>query len=90
MCYIGLDAGDECKSFELAAAFVADDEGVLRIEDTAAGKAHDVVQEAERALDAAVLIVDMGVAVVLVAAVDKVAGGLVVDGCPADKLEAGG
>ncbi len=74
------DAGAEDHGDEGAGAGVAEDPGLVRLEDAAAGEADDVVEEAEGAVEGAVLIVDEGVDVAGVGLVDEFGCGLVVEG----------
>jgi hypothetical protein len=75
---VGVDARAEDHAGHGAGAPVAQHPGELRLEDAAAGEADDVVQEAQRAVQGAVLVVDEGVGVAGVGGVDQFAGGLVV------------
>ena len=61
-----------------AIAFVLQDPRLVRIEDTAARKADDVVEEAERTVQRAVLIVDVSVDVSDVGLMDQLRSRLVV------------
>ena len=58
------DAGAEDHAGESAGAGVAEDPGFAGVEYAAAGEADDVVEEAEGAVEGAVLVVDAGVDVV--------------------------
>ena len=79
------DHGDEC-----AGGAIAEDPGVVGLEDAAAGEADDVVQEAEGAVEGAVLVVDEGVDVAGVGLVDEFGCGLVGGGGPAGEFDVGG
>ena len=72
------DAGAEQDSDGGLGGTVDGDERGGRVEDSAAGKAHDVVEEAERAGDGAVLVVDVAIDVAGVGGGDDGGGGLVV------------
>ena len=79
------DAGAEQQADEGAGAAAFKNPRVAWLKDTAAREADDVVEEAQRAVQRAVLVVDLGVDVALVREVDEVGGGLVVLGQPATK-----
>src|SRR5579875_1018142 len=64
-------AAAEHHAEELAGARVAQDPGALGVKRAAAGEAHDVVQKALRAVDAAVLVVDAAVDVTDVGEVNE-------------------
>src|SRR5665213_1550556 len=68
-------------------AGVAEDPRISSVKDAAAGKAHDVVQKTERAVERTILVVDEGIDVAGVRLVDKLGGELVVVGGPAADLD---
>ena len=69
------DARAEEHSDEHSVAFVAQHPGGVGIEDAAAGEADDVVEEAQGAVEGAVLVVDAGVDVALIGLVNELCGG---------------
>ena len=81
------DAGTENHGDEGTGGAVAEDPGVVGFEDAAAGEADDVVEEAERAVEGAVLVVDEGVDVAGVGLVDELGCSLVGGGGPAGELD---
>lgn len=90
VCGLRLDEGGEDHAFEFAGTLVEQNEGVLGREGSTAGEPDNVVEKAKAAADSAVLVVDLGVTVVNVGAIDEIRGRLV-HGCgPAAKLEVGG
>jgi hypothetical protein len=72
------DTGAQEHANQSAVAFVAEDPGSFRVEDAAAGEADDVVEEAQGAVQGAILVVDTGVKVSEVGLVDELGGGLIV------------
>jgi hypothetical protein len=87
---IGADLRAEDDADERAGAAIEDDEGGAGIEGAAAGEADDVIEEAERAGEGAVLIVDFGVDVAAIGGGDNGGGGLVLIFGPGAKFEFGG
>ena len=77
------DAGAEDHGGEDSGGAVAEDPGVVGLEDAATGEADDVVEEAEGAVEGAVLVVDEGVDVAGVGLVDELGCGLIGGGGPA-------
>ena len=90
MADIGADLRAEDDADERAGAAIEDDEGGAGIEGAAAGEADDVIEEAERAGEGAVLIVDFGVDVAAIGGGNNGGGGLVLIFGPAAKFEFGG
>ena len=84
------DAGAEEDSEEGVGGAVAEDEGGFGVEVAAAGEADDVVEEALGAGEGAVLIVDFGVDVADVAALNEFGGGVVEAGGPAAEFDVEG
>ena len=68
------NARAEDEALELEGACVAQDPGVFYVKGAAAGEADDVVQKSLRAVKGAVLVVDAGVHVAGVGAMDQVCG----------------
>ena len=87
---VGAHSRAEKQALNEAAAFVTEHPRIGRVEDAAAGEADDVVQEAQRALDGGVLVVDLAVDVAEVGAVDEVAGSGIEIFVPGNEAEAGG
>ena len=83
------DTGAEDHAGESGGSGVAEDPGLACIEYTAAREADDVVQEAERAVEGTVLVVDEGVDVSGGGAVDELGGGRGVGGGPAAEFVVG-
>ena len=78
--------GTEKHSDQSAGAAIAEDPGGVGIEDAAAGEADNVVEEAQRAVKRAVLVVDARIDVSEVGLMDELGGGLVVVGRPANEF----
>ena len=89
MCYPIGNFGAEDDADEGSGYTLAQDPGGGGIEDAAAGKADDVVKEAQGAVKGTVLVVDAGVDVAEVCGVDEFGGGLVKAGDPGAELDGG-
>jgi len=87
---IGADARAEQDSDAGVGGTVESDERGGWIEDSAAGKANDVVQKAQGAGDGAVLVVDVAIDVSAIGGGDDVGGRLVVNLAPAMNLNLAG
>jgi len=77
------DAGTEHNTDQCAGARLAEHPRVLRIEDTAAGKTHDVMQKTKRSMQRAVLVVDASVDVSGISLVNQLRCGLIIVRRPA-------
>jgi hypothetical protein len=87
--YLGIDARAEHHADESAIVSVAKQPGLVCFEDAATGEADDVVEESERTVKRAVLVVNPGVDVSGVGGVNEFGGDLIVDRRPGDKFDGG-